>query len=124
MANSSLDPTITLGITQLIVPVGPTLAVFCQPPQGTIGWAFKAMLGASCEVLPPAIGSSVLGYNFGTTQTGAALVTLSGHGWPLHPVGATMVPEIFTIDGPASFYIASLGVTSIIAMTLYKSAGY
>lgn len=124
MGNSTLDPVLTIGITQLIVPVGPTLAVFCQPQPGVIGWQFKAMLGASCEVLPPAIGSSILGYSFGTTQTGAALVTLSGHGWPLHPVGATMVPEIFEIDGPASFYIASLGVTSTIAMTTFKSAGY
>jgi len=118
------DSIFTLGITQVIVPVGPTLAVFCQPLLGQQTWAMKALLGSSCEILPPAIGSSNLNFFFGTTMAGATLAALSGKGWPLHPVGATMIPEIFEIEGPASFYISSLGTTSIIAMRIDKGAGY
>lgn len=120
MSTTSYDSIWSVGATQIVVPVGVTLAVFCTPQQGQQAWQFKCLAGGSCEILPTGIGTSNLNYFFGTTTNGGTLVALSGKGYPL---SISAPPETVALNGPASFYLSSLGVTSVVAALLFKGAG-
>lgn len=118
MTTTSFDSIWSLGASRIIVPVGPTLAVFMKPVQDQQGWVINFLSG-SCEILSTGIGSSNLGLNFGTTLSGGSLAAYSGSGYPL----LNNDPPL-QINGPAMFYLSSLGATSIVACLQLKGQGY
>lgn len=118
MATTSFDSIWSVGATRVIVPVGPTLAVFMKPQADQQGWVLNFLSG-SAEILSTGIGSSNLNLNFGTTLAGGSLVAYSGSGYPL----SSSNPPL-EIRGPAMFYLSSLGATSIIACLQLKGQGY
>ena len=125
MAITSMDSVWSIGATRVQVAIGMTAATYLQPEAGQLGWRLKYISGGTCTILGCAIGSSILGLGFGTTQTQSALAGMSGSGYLLGgPLGNTGVIENFDIPGPASFYLASAGATSIVAVMVFKGQGY
>lgn len=122
---SSFDAVWTLGATRIAVPVGATVAIFCQPVAGQVSWLLKYLSGGTCEILPTGIGQTLSpDFNYGTTSPLSTLVSQSGNGYLLGPIGITGTSwESLSIPGPASFYLSSTGATSIIAALMMKSQG-
>jgi len=124
MAISSSDSVWTVGATRIQVPVGATLAIFCQPQAAQVSWLLKYISGGTCEILTTGIGSSVANLFFGTTLPAATLAAFNGQGFLLGPLGAGSNWESIQIPGPAQFYLSSTGATSIVAALLFKGQGY
>jgi hypothetical protein len=125
MATTSFDSVFTLGATRIQVPVGATLALYCKPQEGQLGWQLKYLSGGTCEILPTGIGSSGFNLSFATTLSAASLAAFSGGGYLLGAVGSTGPGfESLNISGPAAFYLSSTGATAIIAALLLKGQGY
>lgn len=101
------DAVCALGTTNIIVPPGMTLAALVTPMAGQVGALLKYLTGATLQIVGVAAGS---------TLTAAQLATSSGY-----ILGAS---EIFQINGPASFYMATAtGTTHVISLVAAKSAG-
>ena len=117
MSTTSFDSVWSFGTTKVIIPVGATLAIFCQPQAGQIGWNLN-WVGGSFELLSAALGSSNLNLFMSTTQPLTTLATISGNGYPI--LGGSP-PQL--INGPASFYLSSLGATGICSILMLKGQG-
>lgn len=103
----SEDAVCALGVTNIIVPPGLTLGVLVSPMPGQVAALLKNNVGSTLQVIGVAAGS---------TLTAAQLSTANGYF-----LGAS---EIFQIDGPASFYIATAtGTTHVASLVAGKSAG-
>jgi len=124
MSISSSDSVWTLGATRIQVPIGATLALFCQPQVAQISWLLKWISGGTCEILSTGIGSSNLNLNFGTTVPPATLASQSGQGFLLGPIGSGSDWESIAIPGPAAFYLSATGATAIVSAMLFKGQGY
>jgi hypothetical protein len=124
MSTTSFDSVFTVGATRLQVPVGATLALFCQPVQGQLGWYLKYISGGTCEILSTAVGFTN-GTYYGTTQPAGTLAIMSGNGYLLGGIGITgAIFETVKLMGPAQFYLSSTGATSIVSLLMLKGQGY
>lgn len=104
---SAIDAVHGVGVTQMVVPVGATLALLLTPLAGQARTFLKMATGGSCEIL---------GVASGATLTAADLSTKTGTGWPLET-------SVLSLEGPTRCYLASLGVTSTVHVLRGNSAG-
>ena len=126
MATSSYDSAWNLLPLRFYVGVGATVAVFFTPLPGQVSSSIKYMNGGTLEILPASLGisfapgtSTVNGtfFSSGSTQSAQALANLSGTGYLM---GTT---EVFTIAGPAPFYLSATGATTLVSTVRSFSQG-
>lgn len=125
----SAPSQLTYGVntSRTYVGVGGTLALFVDSTPGQIYTTVKYMNGGTLEILPASLGISfapgvsTVNQGFflaGSTQSLAMLGTLSGTGYLL---GTT---EVFTLNGPARFYLSALSATTLVCITKHLGAGF
>lgn len=111
--SSAQTDSYALGATQITLGVlsGTLFPTLIKSPSLSGGRLQLQTLGAGAtvQILPLAMAGATVG---GATQVGASLI-----GWPL--VVATPV----TFNGPAAFYLACTGATSIVSILFDYSAG-
>jgi hypothetical protein len=98
--------------------IGPETALLIQPQQGQINMTVKLMVGGTLEIF--GAGQTLLGgpNNFlSIAQTAAGLSALSGTGYML---GAL---EVFSINGPASFYLNARSATCVAHAVFTRGQG-
>lgn len=103
------DSVYGLVTQRLAIPPGATQAVLMVPEPGQNSLLLKYFSGGTLEII---------GVTAGVTLTAAQLVTASGTGYL---IGTS---EILSLDGPARFYLSSLGATSVLHVITGRSAGY
>ena len=101
----------------MAIPVGATLAVFITPDAKLVNLTIKYLSGGTLELLSCGYTEPVLGLKIGTTQTPAALASLSGSGYLM---GGS---EVLSFSGHPSFYLSSTGATSIVCAIYAKGQG-
>ncbi len=107
MATTSYDSIFGLGTTQIMIPPGATLGVLVEAVAGQNSIILKYLSGGTLYVMGVAAGA---------TLSAADLAGATGH----YLVGTS---EILNIDGPARFYLASLGATTVVCAMRGKSQG-
>lgn len=102
MSTSSTDSVFSLNTFRVAIPPGATQAVYINLAQtaGSNALVMKYFSGSSIEIINPASG--------GSTQSAAALVTLSGTGYL---IGTN---ETLNIDGAPCFYAQATGATGVL----------
>jgi hypothetical protein len=108
MVTSSFDSVYSLASTQIIVPVGATLAVLVTSIAGQNALMLKQYGGGTLEII---------GMPDGSTLTAASLATASGNHYIM---GAS---EVLSFDGPTRIYLSSTGATSVVMSLRGKSQG-
>jgi hypothetical protein len=112
MASTQMD-TFVIGATQITLGIlgASVFPTVLKSPSFSGGQIIVGTLGAGAtvQVLPTAVSGASIG---GATAVGASIA-----GWPL----STTVG--FTWEGPAAFYVAATGGTSVINCLFKYSAG-
>lgn len=108
MSTSSYDSIFSLGTTNIIVPVGATVAVLIEGIAGQNSTLLKYVSGGTL---------SVVGVATGVTLTAAELASAVGN----HYVMGTS--EVLSIDGPARFYLMATGATTTVSAIRGRTQG-
>lgn len=109
MATSGSDSIFSVGVTQIAVPVGATVAVFVQGQAGQNSMLYRNLTGGT--LLNLGCGAS------GTTLTAAQLVSVGLSG------GYVLTTAEYSVDGPANFYLAAPGATQVVCFMFGKTQG-
>lgn len=88
-----------LGATQIAVPAGISLNVQVIPPRACNGWFFKWVSGGTLAIVNGNGITTAAGYIVGTT-------------------------EVVQASGPAVFWLAASGSTSVLSFVASYSSGY
>lgn len=103
----STDDVRVLGATQIAV--GLSLLVPVRPSQNHTASTLKILSGAGTLWITPMIGNSL---------SGAVAASLIASGYPL---GAS---EVFSISGPATFFLSASAATMVAAVAVGYTTGY
>lgn len=109
MSTSGSDSIYSIGTTQIAVPVGNTVAVFIKGQAGQNSMLYRNLTGGT--LLNLGSGAS------GTTLTAAQLVAVGLSG------GYVLTTAEYSVDGPASFYLAAPGATQVVCLMFGKTQG-
>ena len=111
MGISSNDGIFSIGVTQMAIPVGNTLAVYCNFPitPGMNSLLYRNLTGGT--LLNLGSGAS------GTTLSAASLAAIGNTGCYI------LTTAEYTVDGPAAFYLAAPGATQVVCFMLGKTQG-
>ncbi len=109
MATSSSDSIFGLGVTQIAIPTGNTLAILVQGIAGQNSMMFRNVTGGT--LLNLGIGAN------GATYTAAQMVSIGASG------AYICTTAEYSIDGPAMFYLAAPGATQVVCVAFGKTAG-
>lgn len=105
---SSFDATHGVDTSQIVVPVGATLAVLVSQNPGQNSTILKYFAGGTLEIF---------GVTYGLTLGASALASLSGTGYIM---GAS---EILSFNGPVRLYLSSTGATTTVMCLRGKTQG-
>lgn len=111
MATSGSDSIFSVGVTQIAIPVGVTLAVFCN---------FNTAAGVNALQYRNLTGGTLLNLGtppLGTTFTAAQLVAIGASGSYVETTAE------YSIDGPCVFYLAAPGATQVVCFKLGRTQG-
>jgi hypothetical protein len=108
VSTSSADSIFNVGSTNVVVPVGATVAVYISPVAGQNTTLFKYFAGGTLQVI---------GVPYGVTLTGAQLVSaVANH----YIMGGS---EILSFNGPLTCYLQAMGATTTVMMLRGQTQG-